>query len=62
MAINIPLGQPHVILPPDPDESAPQTAAAQTAFQAGQIEAPAYRQRLNAIAARYPICLSVWAG
>jgi hypothetical protein len=61
MAINIPLGQPHVILPPDPDDSASQTVEAQTAFQAGRLEASAYRQQLNAIAARYPTCLSVWA-
>lgn len=61
MAINIPLGQPHVILPADPDDSASQTAEAQTAFQAGKLEVSAYRQQLNAIAARHPTCLSVWA-
>jgi hypothetical protein len=60
MAINIPFEQP-VVLPPDPEDSASQVAAALTAFQAGQSTAPAYRERLNAIAARYPTCLSAWA-
>jgi hypothetical protein len=61
MAINIPLGQPHIMLPADPGDSASQTAAAQTAFQAGKLDVAAYRQRLNAIAAQHPTCLSVWA-
>jgi hypothetical protein len=60
MAINIPFEQP-VVLPPDPDDSAPQVAAALAAFQAGEITASAYRERLNAVAARYPTCLSAWA-
>ena len=60
MAINIPFEQP-IALPPDPDDSAPQVAAAQAAFQAGQSTASAYRERLNAITARYPTCLSAWA-
>src|SRR5918911_3273001 len=60
MAINIPL-EPPVVLPPDPDDSAPQVAAALAAFQAGQSPASAYRAQLNAIAARYPTCLNVWA-
>ena len=60
MAINIPLEQP-VVLPPDPDDSAPQVAAALAAFQAGQSTASAYRERLNAIAARDPTCLNAWA-
>ena len=60
MAINIPFEQP-VVLPPDPDDSAPQVAAALVAFQAGQSTASAYRERLNAITARYPTCLSAWA-
>jgi hypothetical protein len=61
MAINIPL-EPPVVLPPDPDDSAPQVAVASAAFQAGQSTASAYRERLNAIAARYPTCLNAWAG
>ena len=60
MAINIPFEQ-LVVLPPDPDDSAPQVAAALAAFQAGEITASAYRERLNAVAARYPTCLSAWA-
>ena len=60
MAINIPLEQP-VVLPPDPDDSAQQVAAALAAFQAGQVVASAYRERLSAIAARYPTCLNAWA-
>jgi Protein of unknown function (DUF3151) len=60
MAIHLPLEQP-VVLPPDPDDSAQQVAAALAAFQAGPSTASAYRAQLNAIAARYPTCLSVWA-
>ena len=60
MAINIPLDQP-IALPPDPEDSASQVAAALAMFQAGQSTASAYRERLNAIAARYPTCLNVWA-
>jgi uncharacterized protein DUF3151 len=60
MAINIPLEQP-VVLPPDPDDSAQQVAAACAAFQAGQNTTSTYRAQLNAIAARYPTCLNAWA-
>jgi hypothetical protein len=60
MAINIPLEQP-VVLPPDPDDSAQQVAAAFAAFHAGQSTMSAYRLQLNAIAARYPTCLNAWA-
>ena len=60
MAINIPFEQP-IALPPDPDDSAQQVAAALAAFQAGQSTPAAYRERLNAIAARYPTCLNAWA-
>src|SRR5262252_3205020 len=60
MAIHLPLEQP-VILPPDPDDSAQQVAAALAAFQAGQSTASAYRGQLSAIAARYPTCLNAWA-
>jgi hypothetical protein len=60
MAINIPL-EPPVVLPPDPDDSAQQVAAAFAAFQAGQSTAAAYRERLSAVAARYPTCLNAWA-
>ena len=42
MAINLPLEQP-VVLPPDPDDSAQQIAAAFAAFQAGQSTTSAYR-------------------
>ena len=60
MAIYLPLEQP-IILPPDPDDSAQQVAAALAAFQAGQNTASAYRAQLSAIAAPYPTCLSAWA-
>ena len=60
MAINIPFEQP-VVLPPDPHDSGQQVAAASAAFQAGQSTASAYRERLNAIAAHHPTCLSAWA-
>lgn len=60
MTINIPLEQP-VVLPPDPDDSAQQVAAAFAAFQAGQSTTSAYRAQLSAIAARYPTCLNAWA-
>ena len=60
MAINIPF-EPPIVLPPDPDDSAPQVAAALAAFQAGETTASAYRERLNAVAARYPTCLNAWA-
>src|SRR5215475_14225653 len=59
MAINIPL-EPPIVLPPDPDDSAQQVAAALAAFQAGQKAAAAYRTQLNAIAAHYPTCLNAW--
>src|SRR5919109_2279940 len=60
MAINIPL-EPPVVLPPDPDDSAQQVAAALAVFQAGQSTVSAYRAQLNAVAARYPTCLNAWA-
>jgi hypothetical protein len=60
MAINIPLEQP-VVLPPDPDDSAQQVTTALTTFQAGQLTASAYRERLNTVATRYPTCLNAWA-
>ena len=61
MAINIPLGQPFVILPEDPADSAQQVATAEAAWQAGQHTAQAYREQLSRIAARFPTCLSAWA-
>lgn len=60
MAINIPL-EPPIVLPPDPEDSAQRVAAAQTAFQAGQLSAAAYREQLTTIASRHPTCLSAWA-
>ena len=60
MAINIPLESP-IVLPPDPADSAQQVATALAAFQAGQGAASTYRERLNTIAVRYPMCLNVWA-
>jgi Protein of unknown function (DUF3151) len=60
MAIHLPLEQP-VILPPDPDDSAQQVAAALVAFQAGQSTALTYREQLTVVAARHPTCLSAWA-
>lgn len=60
MAMNIPFGV-RVILPDDPDDSREQIEAAQTDFEAGQLDAPAYRERLNAVVKSYPTCLSAWA-
>ncbi|MGE3538443.1 MAG: DUF3151 family protein [Candidatus Tectimicrobiota bacterium] len=60
MAMNIPL-EPPIILPPDPADSSQQVAAAQAAFQAGQLSATDYRRQLTTIAASHPTCLSAWA-
>lgn len=60
MAINIPFGV-RVVLPDDPDDSRQQTEAAQTAFEAGQLDTTAYRERLNTIVRSHPTCLSAWA-
>jgi hypothetical protein len=60
MATNIPFGV-RVILPDDPEDSRAQTEAAQTAFEAGQLDAAAYRERLNAVVRSHPTCLSAWA-
>jgi hypothetical protein len=59
MPIDIPLGQ--VTLPDDPADSAQQAAETLAAFRAVQIDASACRDRLNALAARYPTSLSIWA-
>ena len=61
MAIDIPFGQPVSVLSDDPGDSAKRAAQAQAALAAGEIEAAAYRQRLNAIASQYPASLSAWA-
>ena len=61
MAIDIPFGQPVSVLSDDPGDSAERAAQAQAALAAGEIEAAAYRQRLNAIASQYPASLSAWA-
>lgn len=61
MSINIPLGQPDVILSADPADSAQQAAETLAAFEAGSIDAAACRERLNALAARYPTSLGTWA-
>ncbi len=60
MATNIPFGV-RVVLPDDPGESREQTEAAQTAFEAGQLDHTAYRERLNAVVKSYPTCLNAWA-
>ena len=60
MAMNIPFGV-RFVLPDDPDHSREQTEAAQTEFEAGQLDAAAYRERLNTIVRSYPTCLSAWA-
>jgi hypothetical protein len=61
MPIDIPLGQPFVILPDDPADSARQAAEALAAFQAGTIDAATCRTQLNTLATRYPTSLSTWA-
>jgi hypothetical protein len=60
MATNIPFGV-RFVLPDDPDHSREQTEAAQTEFEAGQLDAAAYREQLNTIVRSYPTCLSAWA-
>ncbi len=60
MATNIPFGV-RVVLPDDPENSREQTEAAQTAFEAGQLDTMAYREQLNTIVRSYPTCLSAWA-
>ncbi len=60
MAINIPFGV-RVVLPDDPDNSRQLAEAAQTGFEAGQLDAASYRERLNAIVKAHPTCLSAWA-
>jgi hypothetical protein len=61
MSINIPLGQPDVVLSPDPDDSARQALETLSAFQAGKIDRSACQEQLRALAARYPTSLSTWA-
>jgi hypothetical protein len=61
MPIDIPLGQPFVILSDDPADSPQQAAEALAAWQAGKIDAATCRAQLNALAARYPTSLSTWA-
>lgn len=59
--IGIPLGEPFIILPDDPADSAQQVAAAAAALEAGRIPAAEYHARLNTVAAQHPTCLLVWA-
>ena len=61
MAIDIPFGQPVSVLPDDPGDSGERAAQAVAALQAGEIEAAACRERLNAIVSQYPASLSAWA-
>ena len=61
MSIDIPFGQPVSVLSDDPGDSAERAAQAQAALAAGEIEAAACRERLNAIASQYPASLSAWA-
>jgi hypothetical protein len=61
MPIDIPLGQPFVMLSDDPADSPQQAAEALAAWQAGKIDAATCRAQLNALAARYPTSLSTWA-
>ena len=61
MAVNIPFGQPVSVLSDDPGDSAERAARAQTALEAGEIEATVCRERLNTIASQYPASLSAWA-
>ena len=61
MAIDIPFGQPVSVLSDDPGDSAERAAQAQAALEAGEIDAAACRERLNAIVSAYPASLSAWA-
>jgi len=60
MALNIPFGV-RAILPDDPENSREQAEAAQIDFEAGRLDADAYRERLNTVVRSYPTCLSAWA-
>ena len=61
MAIDIPFGQPVSVLSDDPGDSGERAVQAVAALQAGEIEAAACRERLNAIVSQYPASLSAWA-
>ncbi len=61
MPIDIPISKPNVILPDDPADSTRQADEALAALQADTIDAAACRQRLNALAASYPVSLNTWA-
>ena len=61
MPIDITVGKPHVVLSADPEDSAQQADATMAAYQSGDIDAAACRERLSALAARYPTSLNTWA-
>ncbi len=62
MPIDIPIGKPHVELSAGPEESDQQAEAILAAYQAETIDADSCRERLSALAARYPTSLNTWAG
>lgn len=62
MPIDIPIGKPHVVLSPGPQDSDQQADAMVAAYQAGALDADRCREHLSALAARYPTSLNTWAG
>jgi hypothetical protein len=62
MPINIPIGKPHVVLAAGPQDSDQQADAIIAACQAGTLDPEQGRERLGALAARYPTSLNAWAG
>ena len=62
MPIDIPIGKPHVVLSAGPQDSDRQADAMIADYQAGTIDADSCRQRLSALATRYPTSLNAWAG
>lgn len=62
MPIDIPIGKPHVELAAGPADSDQQADAIVAAYQAKTIDADSCRQRLSALATRYPTSLNTWAG
>ena len=62
MPIDIPIGKPHVVLAAGPQDSDQQADAIIATYQAGTLDADQSRERLGALAARYPTSLNAWAG
>ncbi|MCZ6873561.1 MAG: DUF3151 family protein [bacterium] len=62
MPIDIPIGKPHVVLTAGLQDSDQQADTILATYQAETIDADSCRERLSALAARYPTSLNAWAG